>query len=42
VGWGVVDLLEEQGQGSGGLGAVGWVEMHGDGVGGVGDGAGQA
>jgi len=41
-GRGVVDLVDEQGQGAGDAGSAGRVEPDGDGAGRVGDGAGQA
>ena len=41
-GRGVVDLVDEQGQGAGYAGGAGPVEFDGDPVGGIGDGPGQA
>jgi hypothetical protein len=41
VGWGVVDLVEEVGEGSGEAWCGGWVEFDVDGGGVVGDGAGE-
>ncbi len=42
AGGGVVDLVDEQGQGAGDAGCVGLLEFDGDGLLSVGDSAGQA
>lgn len=41
-GWGLVEVVQEVGQGSGDVGLVGSFEGDGDGGGGVGDGAGES